>query len=175
MYKLDQAESHSRNISRKSSLKSIPESGEEEEEDEKSENDDILTNTKKDLKSSDNQHPSKAHLDIFPSSKSFVPRTPPVVQVLSPGASTPNKSFPSEKSIINSCSELDTCHNPQNETTKGDTISIASLRSDVYTLTNKVRFGVKIYILNDIYVKYYLLTKKVSANNIYSFYSLITF
>ena len=140
MYKLDQAESHSRNISRKSSLKSIPESEEEEEDDDKSEIDDILTNNKKDTKISDNQHPSKAHLDIFPCSKSFVPRTPPVVQVLSPGASTPNKSFPSEKSNINSCSELDSCHNPPNETTKNDTSDIAFLRSDVCTLTNKVRF-----------------------------------
>ena len=141
MYKLDQAESHSRNISRKSSLKSIPESEEEEEYDVKSEIDDILTNnTKKDPKSSDNQHPSKAHLDIFPCSKSFVPRNPPVVQVLSPGASTPNKSFASEKSIINSFTELDTPHNHAKEEIISDTSTIASLRSDVCTLTNKVCF-----------------------------------
>ena len=151
-YKLDQAESHSRNISRKSSLKSIPESEEEEEDDDKCEIDDILTNNKKDTKISDNQYPSKAHLNIFPCSKSFVPRTPPVVQVLSPGASTPNKSFPSEKSNINSCSELDSCHNPPNETTKNDTSDIASLRSDVCTLTYKVPYLLKIYMLNDIYI-----------------------
>ena len=155
MYKLDQAESHSRNISRKSSLKSIPESEEEEEDDDKSEIVDILTNNKKDTKISDNQHPSKAHLNIFPCSKSFVPRTPPVVQVLSPGASTPNKSFASEKSIINSFADLDTPHNHVNEEIISDTSTIASLRSDVCTLTTKVLFRVKIYFLNDIYMKYY--------------------
>ena len=140
MYKLEQGESHSRNISRKSSLKSIPESEEEDEDDEKSENDDILTNNKRDLKSSDNQHPPKAYLDTFPYNKSFVPRATPVVQVLSPGASTPNKSFASEKSIINSFADLDTPHNHVNEEIISDTSTIASLRSDVCTLTNKVPF-----------------------------------
>ena len=156
LYKLDQAESHLRNISRKSSLKSIPESEEEGEDDDKSEIDDILTNnSKKDTKSSDNQHPSKAHLDIFPYSKSFVPRAPPVVQVLSPGASTPNKSFTSEKSIISSCEELDTPHNHVMEKIISDTSTIASLRGDVCTLTNKVPLSLKIYVLNDIYVMIY--------------------
>ena len=140
MYKLEQGESHSRNISRKSSLKSIPESEEEDEDDEKSENDDILANHKRDLKSSDNQHPPKAYLDTFPYNKSFVPRATPVVQVLSPGASTPNKSFASEKSIINSPAELDSPHNHTKEKIKSDNSTIASLRSDVCTLTNKVPF-----------------------------------
>ena len=140
MYKLEQGESHSRNISRKSSLKSIPESEEEDEDDEKSENDDIHTNNKRDLKSSDNQHSPKAYLDTFPYNKSFVPRANPVVQVLSPGASTPNKSFASEKSIINSPAELDSPHNHAKENIKSDTSTIASLRSDVCTLTNKVPF-----------------------------------
>ena len=157
LYKLEQGESHSRNISRKSSLKSIPESEEEDEDDDKSENDDILTNNKKDLKNTDNQHLSKAYLDTFPCNKSFAPRTPPVVQVLSPGACTPNKSFGSEKSIINSCAELNTSQNHANENIKSDTTNIASLRSDVCTLTNKVVFWIEIYILNNIYID--LLTK----------------
>ena len=143
MNKLDQAESHSRNISRKSSLKSIPESEEEEEDDDKSENDDILTNNKKDIKNPDTQHPPKTYLDTFPYNKSFVPRATPVVQVLSPGASTPNKSFASEKSIINSPAELDSPQDHTKEKIKSDNSTIASLRSDVCTLTNKVPFSTK--------------------------------
>ena len=140
MYKLEQGESHSRNISRKSSLKSIPESEEEDEDEEKSESDDIPTNNKRDLKSSDNQHPPKACLDTFPHNKSSVPRATPIVQVLSPGASTPNKSFASEKSIINSPVELDSPHNHAKENIKSDTSTIASLRNDVFTLANKVPY-----------------------------------
>ena len=129
-YWVFQEESHSRNVSRKSSLKSIPESEEELDNYGRrdSDNNDTYTRSIHDNKRSENQTCSKSSLDLlFNSGKQSIPLKPPVVQVLSPGASTPKKSFSSDEYIINSTSN----DNNRNE-------EIVTLRGDIGTLTDKV-------------------------------------
>ena len=121
-----QEESHSRNVSRKSSLRSIPESEEELDEDSsKSEHDDA---TKKPIRANC-EHASDTSLDVFLPNKKTprFPLIPPVVQILSPGAATPTKSFPNDTQAN---------HSTKANHTNEDEYSI---RNDIYSLNEKVK------------------------------------
>ena len=121
-----QEESHSRNVSRKSSLRSIPESEEELDEDSsKSEHDD---ESKKPIRAN-SEHASDTSLDVFLPNKKKprIPLIPPVVQILSPGAATPTKSFPNDTQANHSTKAS---HNNEDD---------HSLRNDISALNEKVK------------------------------------
>ena len=100
----------------------------EEEENGESDHNEAFTRNVKDIKRSENQNVSKSSLELlFPCGKPLMPLIPPVVQVLSPGASTPKKSFSSDEYIINST-------NNNNNTDQ----NLVSLLGDIYALTDKV-------------------------------------
>ena len=101
----------------------------EEEENIDSDNNETFTRNVNEIKRSENQNVSKSSLELlFPcGGKPLIPLKPPVVQVLSPGASTPKKSFSSDEYIINSTNN----NNNTNE-------NVVSLRSEIYSLTDKV-------------------------------------
>ena len=106
-------------------MRSIPESEEEQEEDStKSENED----TYKKPKRVNSEHASDTSLDVFLPVKKAprIPLTPPVVQILSPGATTPTKSFPTDTQVSKS-----------SKTNNGNE-AVDSLRTDISSLNEKV-------------------------------------
>ena len=69
---------------------------------------------------------SKSRLENFSSSRSNMPLIPPVVQVLSPDAITPQKSLSSDTYL----------RDPYNDGNKDS--SVLSLRGDIHSLNDKV-------------------------------------
>ena len=115
-------------------MRSIPESEEEEEEDScKSENDGAFKKPKR----MESEYASDTSLDVFLPSKKTprIPLTPPVVQILSPGATTPTKTFPTNTQVINSSS------------TSNISEPVEALRTDVSALNEKVRY-IKLYFIH---------------------------
>ena len=115
-------------------MRSIPESEEEEEENSsKSENDGAFKKPKR----MESEYASDTSLDVFLPSKKTprIPLTPPVVQILSPGATTPTKTFPTNTQVINSSS------------TSNISEPVEALRTDVSALNEKVRY-IKLYFIH---------------------------